>query len=102
MAKKIKVKKPRAKKAPKITLAKLTAQVTDLCSSVERENTIERKKSWELFIAKLHTAVTTGRPLVCVTSNPEILENKSILEETYNCQIVTPTEARYGCDYINY
>lgn len=56
--------------------------------------------TWEGLAAKIAVARAKGTYVVFVTMNPDILETREILKSKFNCEVLTPTEARFGADSI--
>lgn len=84
---------------PRPSINQLKKEINKLCPESCTESPL-KKKSWELFIRKLYAAQKAKTLLICITANDDIIANRDILQEKYPCQIITPTEARFGYDSI--
>ncbi len=58
------------------------------------------KGSWLGLATKISMARALKTYIVFVTLNPEFLEHRQALKTTFNCEVLTPTEARFGADSI--
>lgn len=58
-------------------------------------------ESWSLFAHKILLAKRLKTSVMVITVNPQLLENREVLQKEFPCSIQSPTEARFGMDSIS-
>ena len=64
------------------------------------EATGDALESWTLFAHKLLLAKRMKTTVFTITVNPVMIEHRETLQKRFGCQIMSPTEARFGADSI--
>lgn len=97
--KKKRIKKAIRQKKRLTPIQAMMAQLIDLCPPI-KETTGDMRESWILFAQKLLLAKRLKTTVNVVTVNPQMIEYRALLQKKFKCDIMSPTEARFGLDSI--